>query len=116
MRNHLRNAVTCLSRRLKLSPALGGGSSLSSENPVPVFRRRHPALRTFSEPTVAIAGDKTIDGITQKCGNYAQHAKQPPGHAKRLIDRKNTVAVLSHPLAIDDEQADRILGSIPCRR
>jgi len=28
MRNHLRNAVTCLYRHLKLSPALGGGSSL----------------------------------------------------------------------------------------
>lgn len=84
-----------------------------SKDPVLVLLRGHPTRIPPAKQPIAMAGDEEVYGVAQRSGYDPEYSHERPGKAEPFIDAEDGVAVPTHLVSLDNEQASGVVGIHP---
>lgn len=84
------------------------GGPRSSQDPIPVFRRRHTTAVTPAELAVAVVCDRALSGITDEGRDDPQQPDEAPGETEELVYAEDGVAVATY---LGPSMSRRLTGS-----
>lgn len=87
-------------------------SLLSVDKAMPGLRRRDKALRLSSEPTIAIAGDDIVYGITQAAGKHGKTGEPAPWRPQVRKESQYGIGSRQTSSTVDHEECSLKIGPV----